>query len=88
MFYKNTSYFEKTFYGVTFKPGEIKEVDRRINDRFMIVVPAPKADNTELQQKPSSEKPKEDSHKSSKSKDSSKDKKDIIKTEDVVEETA
>lgn len=29
--YKNVGYTEKTFYGVTFKPGDIKEVPGHIN---------------------------------------------------------
>lgn len=39
MYYKNVSYSEKTFYGVTFKPGEIKQVPGYINDLHMIKVP-------------------------------------------------
>ena len=35
MFYKNTSYTEKTFYGVKFKPGETKEVDGIISNRML-----------------------------------------------------
>lgn len=31
MYYKNTSVTVKTFYNVTFKPGEIKEVSGYIN---------------------------------------------------------
>lgn len=38
MFYKNTSYITKTFYGVKFKPGEVKEVPDFINDPKMIRV--------------------------------------------------
>lgn len=38
MFYKNTSYITKTFYGVTFKPGEVKKVNNFINDSKMIRV--------------------------------------------------
>lgn len=57
MFYKNTSYTAKTFYGVTFKPGEIKEVTGNINNRWMIKVDAPQV---KIQQKPSSEKPKDE----------------------------
>ena len=71
MFYKNTSYTAKTFYGVTFKPGEVKEVKGVINNKFMVIVdaPEPKPIKKETTQKePSSETPKEDSHKASKSK--------------------
>lgn len=67
MYYKNVSYSEKTFYGVTFQPGETKEVDQYINNKFMVLVD--KVENTEKeekespqqinkQQKPSSEKSK------------------------------
>lgn len=38
MLYKNTSIIAKTFYGVTFKPGETKEVSQYINDPKMIKV--------------------------------------------------
>lgn len=38
MIYKNISYTSKTFYGVTFKPGETKQVDGIINDAKMIRV--------------------------------------------------
>lgn len=45
MFYKNTSFATKTFYGVSFKPGEIHDVPGYINDPMMIrtkAVPMPK----------------------------------------------
>lgn len=65
MFYKNISYSEKTFHGVTFKPNETKEVFDYINSPFMILSSAPE-DNKE-QQKPSPEsKPKKEVQKSSK----------------------
>ena len=38
MFYKNLSYSEKTFYGVTFQPRAVAEVPGYINDLHMIVV--------------------------------------------------
>ena len=47
MFYKNTSIIAKTFYGVTFKPGETKSVSGLINDPKMIKV-------KELPKKPTS----------------------------------
>lgn len=47
MLYKNTSIIAKTFYGVTFKPGETKEVSQYINDPKMIKV-------KELPKKPAS----------------------------------
>lgn len=54
MFYKNTSYSVKTFYGVTFEPGQIKEVNGIINDKFMIIVDKPiNTQPKEVQQKPS-----------------------------------
>lgn len=43
MLYKNTSSIQKTFHGVTFQPGEIKEVPGYINDkRFVRVAEMPK----------------------------------------------
>ena len=36
--YKNTSLSVKTFYGVTFKPGEVNDVPGFINDPSMIRV--------------------------------------------------
>ena len=38
MYYKNVSFSVKTFHGVTFKPGETKEVDKYINSKFMVLV--------------------------------------------------
>ena len=73
MYYKNVSLSVKTFHGVTFKPGEIKEVSQNINHKLMILVSDEegkkatkiKVKSTEeaspqlvKQQKPSSEKPK------------------------------
>ena len=46
MFYKNISYSEKTFYGVTFQPGEVAEVPGYVNDLQMIVVPKPSKKQT------------------------------------------
>ena len=73
MFYKNVSHSVKTFYGVTFKPGEIKEVDAYINSRYMIIADGETKtesklpqNNTQEQQKPSSEKPKKESEKEKK----------------------
>lgn len=53
MFYKNISTAQKTFYGVTFKPGDIKQVPGYINDKGFIrcAPPEPKPSNT----KPSSQ---------------------------------
>lgn len=39
MIYKNLSHATKTFYGVTFKPGEEKEVEGYINDTKFIRIP-------------------------------------------------
>ena len=36
--YKNISFSEKTFYGVKFAPGEVKEVPGYINSRGMVRV--------------------------------------------------
>lgn len=38
MKYKNVSPFVKTFHGVEFKPGEIKDVCGNINDPAMVIV--------------------------------------------------
>lgn len=40
-FYKNISVSSKTFYGVTFRPGEIHGVDGNINHPKMIQVDGP-----------------------------------------------
>lgn len=42
MFYKNTGPSVKTFYGVTFKPGEVKEVNGRIYHHRFLQVSEPK----------------------------------------------
>lgn len=71
MYYKNVSFSEKTFYGVTFKPGDIKEVPNYINNRFMIPVDSKEvkvstqqtSHQITKQQKPSSEKPKKSEEK-------------------------
>lgn len=47
MKYKNTSPFVKTFYGIEFQPGEVKDVCGNINDPAMLIVfesDAPKSD--------------------------------------------
>lgn len=60
MFYKNYSYTAKTFYGVTFQPGETKKVDGIINDRWVVPVDDSATKATKItQQKPSPEQPKE-----------------------------
>ena len=38
MIYKNTSIIQKTFHGITFQPGEIKEVPGYINDKSFVRV--------------------------------------------------
>lgn len=53
MFYKNLSNSVKTFYGITFKPGDIKEVPGFINNKYMIVVDEPKQPAKPQQPKPS-----------------------------------
>ena len=42
LFYQNRSNITKTFHGVTFKPGETKEVFGIINDISFVRVSAPK----------------------------------------------
>ena len=55
MFYKNTSCFAKTFYGVIFQPGETKEVSGYINNKFFVVTDAPQIKSVDKQQKLSSD---------------------------------
>ena len=62
MFYKNVSTSVKTFHGVTFNPGDIKKVDKYINDKWMILADKPLKGN-ETQQKLSSDKSKKESSK-------------------------
>lgn len=57
MFYKNTSTATKTFYGVTFKPGDTKDVPGYINDKGFVRCTKPE----------SKEPPKNQSQPSSKS---------------------
>ena len=58
MLYKNISCSVKTFYGVTFKPGEVKEVPGYINDTKMVVVDASELKRAIKQPNTPSEKPK------------------------------
>lgn len=78
MFYKNISYSEKTFYGVTFKPGETKEVNDFINHKLMIRVDDPVINPSNKQQKPSPEQPKKETHKDQPKKEQPKQ---VVKTE-------
>lgn len=56
MVYKNYSCTAKTFYGVTLKPGETKEIDGVINNRWVLPVTKLSINNVKTeQQKPSSE---------------------------------
>lgn len=59
MFYKNVSCSVKTFYGVTFNPGETKEVNQHINDRCMILADAPTTEVKEQKQPSSAQSKKE-----------------------------
>jgi len=56
MFYKNVSLTTKTFHGVEFKPGEIKEVSNYINADCMIAVPKPAHPKAEKKREPIIEK--------------------------------
>ena len=56
MFYKNVSLTTKTFHGVEFKPGEIKEVNKYINANCMVVVPEPAQPKVEKKREPVVEK--------------------------------
>jgi hypothetical protein len=61
MFYKNNSFVAKTFYGITFQPGEIHEVPGYINDKKFDVVAEPKSKEppAQVEQSTKSEEPKE-----------------------------
>ena len=63
MLYKNISYSVKTFYGVEFKPGEVKEVPGYINNPTMIAVNSYPVQEASKPSKPSSEKSKKPSEK-------------------------
>ena len=52
MLYKNISCSAKTFYGVEFKPGEIKEVPGYINHPKMIVTTSLPQEDSNKQSKP------------------------------------
>lgn len=86
MLYKNTSYSAKTFYGVTFQPGETKEVSDYINNKYMILVEDAIQHTTKIQQKPSPEKPKKSSEKSEEAVPQVVDLPDEITEEEVAEE--
>lgn len=72
MYYKNVSCITKTFYDVTFNPGDEKEVPGYINDKYMIVIDAlkkpaeqqksekPKSETKAPDKKPSSESQKKE----------------------------
>lgn len=45
MWYKNISISVKTFYGIEFKPGDIKNVPGYINHPMMVVVDKPKVND-------------------------------------------
>lgn len=60
--YKNTSIFAKTFYGVTFNPGEIKEVPGPIHHaKFIRLCEMPKPVAAPKPAAPRGRKPKEKS---------------------------
>lgn len=72
MVYKNTSYITKKFYGVEFKPGDVKEVTGYINDPKMIKMShIPKSESPRKVVK--SEPAKQTSTKSPESTDSNKE---------------
>ena len=73
MFFKNVSYSAKTFYGVTFGPGEVKEVDGQINSRWLIPVDGPATVPEQVQKKPSSDKSKKESEKPDEPKQTAKE---------------
>lgn len=44
LYYKNTSHSQMKFYGVVFKPGDVKEVPGYINHPKFVMVPEPKVE--------------------------------------------
>ena len=52
LFYKNASVIVKTFYGVTFNPGEVKGVPGFINDPKMIPTAEPQKKPSAVDSKP------------------------------------
>jgi len=59
MFYKNIGNFPKTFHGITFNPGDIKESPHYINDISMIITEKPKEQTAPIT-KPSKSSSKQD----------------------------
>lgn len=84
MYYKNVSFSVKTFYGVTFRPGEIKEVAKNINSRFMIQVDGPEVKTQNIEET-SQQKQKQQKPSSEKSKKSEEKKEPEVSVEDAVE---
>lgn len=61
MFYLNTSRFAKTFYGVTFLPGQVKEVPGYINhSKFVLVASMPKEPPASIEKKKKQGRPKKE----------------------------
>lgn len=56
MVYKNISTSRKQFYGVTFNPGETKEVPGYVNDTHMVVSTLPKVEKDTKVSKQSTQK--------------------------------
>lgn len=74
--YKNISLATKTFYGVTFKPGDVKEVKGPINHpRFIRVTTPAKLDTTSTTDNKKSDKQTEVKSNSTGNKQNSKDEK-------------
>ena len=85
MLYKNISLTQKTFHGVTFKPGEVKEVPGYINNRGFIPVDEMPQEPPKRVEHKKSEASKQESSKqeSSKEKESRTESKNSKKEETV-----
>lgn len=69
MLYKNTSYAVKTFYSVTFNPGDTHDVPGPVNDPSMIrVVSQPAVQPAQSKKPPESSRIKHDDKKSASAK--------------------
>lgn len=67
LIYKNNSYSTKTFYGVVFKPGDIKEVPGYINcTKFIRLTSVPKELPERTEQKKRKGRPKKETPQKSK----------------------
>ena len=86
MFYKNVSCYKKTFHGVDFGPGEVKEVSEFINDKSMILVKA--VPSKEKKQPSEVSAIKEEPKKEEKKEEAKKPSEDVKKPSEKAENTS